>query len=531
MPHFDVFWAFVLLGLFLLGGKLLKTKIPLLESLFLPSSIIAGFLVLSLGPQGIGLLAQYLWGGRLVGDVAPYWPQGIGRLVQYLWDSSHPLAAGVFPQSIYQVWGFLPGLLINVVFAALFLGKSIPGIRHIWMRAGPQVVFGQTLAWGQYVVGISLCLLILTPLFGISPLAGALIEISFEGGHGTAAGMAGTFRELGFEEGADLALGLATVGLVSGIVVGTVLINWAVRRGHINLAVTGRIDEAMISTAKPSEGLRRQEIVPSSAPISIYDLPSASGADGDTLEEMKELQWEKEQETKPTDPMSVHLGIVAMAIGIGWLLKEGLIAVESHTWGGDEGLTLIPYVPLFPLAMIGGVIIQIVADRTGLDQHISRRLMNRISGTALDFTIISALGTLSLTALGEHLVPFLALAVAGIAWNVLGIIFLAPRIIPLNWFERGIGCFGQSSGVTVTGLLLMRMADPRNETGAIEGFGYKQLLFEPVVGGGLFTAASLPLIAQFGPGFVLCLTAGVMTFWLIFGFTVFGRHVRAQKSA
>lgn len=38
---------------------------------------------------------------------------------------------------------------------------------------------------------------------------GGLIEIGFEGGHGTAAGMADTFADLGFEEGADLALGLA----------------------------------------------------------------------------------------------------------------------------------------------------------------------------------------------------------------------------------------------------------------------------------------------------------------------------------
>jgi ESS family glutamate:Na+ symporter len=33
---------------------------------------------------------------------------------------------------------------------------------------------------------------------------------------------------------------------------------------------------------------------------------------------------------------------------------------------------------------------------------------------------------------------------------------------------------------------------------ATEAFGYKQLLFEPFVGGGLITAISLPLIAAFG---------------------------------
>ncbi len=505
MSHTDAFWAFIILGLALLVGKLLKTRISLLESLFLPSSIIAGFVVLALGPQGTGLLVQRFWG------------------------SDHLLVSGFFPESIFQVWRGLPGLLINVVFASLFLGKSIPGIRNIWMRAGSQVAFGQTLAWGQYVVGISLCMLFLTPVFGISPLAGALIEISFEGGHGTAAGMAGTFRELGFAEGADLALALATVGLVSGIVVGTILINWAARRGYIGLAAAERTKGNRNALHKDANGVSSREMAVSPSPIRISDLRSASGTDGDTLEELKELQWEKEQETKPTDPLSVHLGIVALAVAVGWLIKEALLLLELHTWGGDGGFTLIPYVPLFPLAMIGGVVIQIVADKTGMDRHISRRLMNRISGAALDLTIISALGTLSLTALGTHIVPFLVLSVAGIVWNLFMLIVLAPRIIPFGWFERGIGDFGQSTGVTATGLLLMRMADPRNESGALESFGYKQLLFEPIVGGGLFTAASLPLIAQFGPQTVLALTSGVTVFWIVFGLAVFGRYCRGRE--
>ncbi len=504
MSHAEAFWAFILLGLALLVGKLIKARISLLESLFLPSSIIAGFVVLILGPQGVGLLVQWLWG------------------------TDHLLAGGFFPESTVQVWKGLPGLLISVVFAALFLGKCIPGIREIWFRAGAHVAYGQTLAWGQYVVGISLCMLLLTPVFGISPLAGALIEISFEGGHGTAAGMADTFRELGFEEGADLALGLATVGLISGIVVGTILINWAVRRGHLALAAAERIEGAKDAVCEADNGAFSQELAATFSPIRISNLRAASGADGDTLEELKELEWEKEQEVKPTDPLSVHLGVVALAITVGWLMKEGLLTLELHTWGGEGGFKLIPYVPLFPLAMLGGVFVQIVADRTGMDRHINRRLMNRISGAALDLTIISALGTLSLTALGANFLPFVLLAATGLAWNLFGVLVLAPRMIPSAWFERGICSFGQSTGVTVTGLLLLRMADPRNKSGALESFGYKQLLFEPVVGGGLFTAASLPLIAQFGPGFVLALTSGIVAFWLLFGLIIFGRHCRGR---
>src|SRR5690606_29475480 len=144
---------------------------------------------------------------------------------------------------------------------------------------------------------------------------------------------------------------------------------------------------------------------------------------------------------------------------------------------------------------------------------ISQRMMNRIGGTALDFTIVAALGALSLRAIGDNLVPFFLLAGAGIAWALFAVIVIAPRIIPDNWFERGIGDFGQSMGGTVTGLLLMRVADPSNKAGALQSFGYKQLMFEPSVGGGLFTGASVALLLNLGPTKVLLITAAVGLFW------------------
>lgn len=75
---------------------------------------------------------------------------------------------------------------------------------------------------------------------------------------------------------------------------------------------------------------------------------------------------------------------------------------------------------------------------------------------------------------------------------------------------------GQSMGVTSTGenqqrglasdairrhvlgLLLLRMVDPDNVTPALTAFSYKQLLHEPIVGGGLWTASVLPFLASAG---------------------------------
>ena len=42
--------------------------------------------------------------------------------------------------------------------------------------------------------------------------------------------------------------------------------------------------------------------------------------------------------------------------------------------------------------------------------------------------------------------------------------------------------------MTATGLMLLRTVDPENKTPAAMSFGYKQLLHEPFMGGGLWAA-------------------------------------------
>lgn len=182
--------SIILLLIVLLVARFIKRQVVFLQRLFIPSSLIAGVVGLLLGPQVLGLLEP---------EVTEYWEH-------------------------------FPEVLITIVFAGLFLGKFIPSAKEIWKTSAPMIAFGNTLAWGQYVIGIALSLFVLSPFFGTNPMVGSLIEISFEGGHGTAAGLAPTFAELGWSEGTDIALGLATFSLVAAIVSGVILINIHNRR-------------------------------------------------------------------------------------------------------------------------------------------------------------------------------------------------------------------------------------------------------------------------------------------------------------
>ncbi len=65
------------------------------------------------------------------------------------------------------------------------------------------------------------------------------------------------------------------------------------------------------------------------------------------------------------------------------------------------------------------------------------------------------------------------------------------------------------------------MVDPDDKTSSMESFGYKQLLFEPLMGGGIVTALSMPLILLLGlvPFTVICATICIA--WLLLGLLFF----------
>lgn len=457
-------FALLYLGLFLLIGKWIRINTRWMQNLFLPSSIIGGFIALILGPQVLGKILNPITGEE------SFW------------------ATGFLSSEIIDVWSPLAGLMINVVFASLFLGAVLPSMKKVWNIGGPQLAFGWTLGWGQYVLGLLLSILVLVPLYDMPPFVGALVEIGFEGGHGTAAGLQGTFEEIGFAEAYDLAVGLATVGILSGVIIGIAMINWGVRNNKTEV----------IKDVEETSALRKAGIVEF---------------------EYREAAAQMTVRPESIEPLSFHFALIGVAILVGYALLQGITWLEKAVIGSD----FMTYIPLFPLAMIGGILVQFVFTKIDKEHILDRQMVMRVQGFSLDVLILSAIATLSLDVIGQYLVPFVLLALVGIVWNVFGFFVLGPRIIPAYWFERAIGDFGQSTGITATGLLLMRIADPEMKSPAYEGFGYKQLVFEPFLGGGLVTALSVPLVFQFGPIPFLIFSAVMLAIGLLAGLFYFGK--------
>ncbi|MDL2284367.1 sodium:glutamate symporter [Oxalobacter sp. OttesenSCG-928-P03] len=423
--------SFCAICLLLLAGKALRSAVPVLQRLYLPASVIGGF---------IGLIVITTLGPYL----SPDW---------------------------FAAFGKLPGFLINIVFAGLFLGEATTPLKKIWRLTAPQFCFGQIVAWGQYVVGLGLVLFFLAPFFSVPDIFGNLIEIGFEGGHGTVGGLAGTFHELGWPEGPDLGYTVATTGMVFGIIIGMIMINLAVRRGYVKDVRTFDDQDKLERL-----GVYRPDAQPEAGRQTVYS---------DSI-----------------DSLALHIALIGIAVLIGFGIKELLVLGETVAPVSVRNLKIMQSLPLFPLCMIGGLLLQFFLRRTRLDFLANHGQMQRITGASLDFLVVAAVASIRLEFVTAYWLPLSILMLGGIIWNIFTVIYIGPRIFDEAWFERAIAEFGQSMGVTATGLMLLRTVDPEKKTVAAEAFGYKQLLHEPVMGGGIWTSLAVPLV-MYGKGMMV----------------------------
>ena len=323
----------------------------------------------------------------------------------------------------------------------------------------------------------------LIPLFGVNEGFGNLLEIGFQGGHGTVSGMAESFTSFGWEDGIALGYTVATVGMLLAVIVGIGLVNWAVRRGHIsNVRAFADQDKMQqrglyLGTSQPSAGVQ-----------TVY------------CDSIDSLAW--------------HIALVGLAILAGFGMREGLQALEIKCFP-EATLRVLKGFPLFPFCMIGGLLMQKAAQLSKVHKLIDHGQMQRVSGAALDFLVVSAMSTIKLSVVAENWQGLLLLCVLGLALSLFMVLVVAPRLFRESWFECAIAEFGQSLGVTATGLLLLRAADPESKSCATQAFGYKQLLHEPIMGGGLWTALALTLLYKLGWQLMLGISAGALLIWII----------------
>ncbi|MBW5398073.1 sodium/glutamate symporter, partial [Brachyspira pilosicoli] len=203
--------ALGLLSILLLIGTFLRAKVKLFQELYLPASVIGGFIGLIISPEILGRFSSY------------------SISVEYI-----------------KFYSLLPGILSVPIFAAIPLGMFLNENKTIKSLYPAKVLMlfaiFQCASMAQSAIGYATNILFtkISPNMPMYRTFGYELSAGFAGGHGLAASTGKLLEGFGLpiiiqETAQGVALTTATIGLIGGILFGIVFINIAIRKNKTNI--------------------------------------------------------------------------------------------------------------------------------------------------------------------------------------------------------------------------------------------------------------------------------------------------------
>ena len=214
---------FGLMSILLVAAHLMRSRVRLLQDLYLPSAMIAGLLA--------------FLGGRQVLDVIPF--------------SVRTPPGDQLPRSGESALAGYPSVLVVLLFATLFLGArpNRASLKETVRNVGDTFFYNLATELGQYGAALLFGLIVLAPSFpDLNEGFALMLPAAFAGGHGTVTAVGGVLESRGWDEALSIGFTLATAGLLAGNLGGMALVFVATRRGWTRLVQTAE---------KLPEGIRR----------------------------------------------------------------------------------------------------------------------------------------------------------------------------------------------------------------------------------------------------------------------------------
>ncbi|QNE90221.1 sodium:glutamate symporter [Corynebacterium incognita] len=364
-------------------------------------------------------------------------------------------------------------ILIAMVFASMaysmqMTGSVKSGARRMW-------AYSTVMFLGQWGLFILIGLYFLQPVFDTPNWFGMMLPVGFTGGFGTAAAVGGALEDAGAEAAQSLGFTSATVGTVAAIVGGIIAGNWGIRRGKVS----------HVPSELPEE-LRRGYIK------NLGDRPSLGKAT-----------------TNPSsiEPLALHLGFIVLTVATAYLINEAI----SNQFPDVS-------VPLFAMSLIVGLVFRAVMNAVGAEDFLDKDTMSAVSGASTDYLIAFGIAAITPSAIASYWVPLLILFVLGTIYCTFFLMYFPAVFFGERWIERGIFGWGWATATVATGIAILKIVDPKLESGTLSEYGVAYVGFGPFEVG-MTVLAPIAVLAGFmvGLGWAATLLAIVIFFMAKFG--------------
>ena len=402
---------FAFMSLLLVIAQFLRAKITFLQKFYIPASVLAGLMGLLCGPQLLNIIP---------------WSEKIGSYAY---------------------------LLVCIVFAGLGIGKKDKlNVKKIFHNVGDTfcmnmatefICFGSALLVGGILINI-----LFPDVFQEFCL---LLPAGYCGGHGYASTIGTALNNLlGREDCVQIGQTFATLGLLTGLFVGIICINWAARHGITSF-------------------IKRAEQLPEDCRTGIVPAGQRNSMGEETINPMS------------MDPLAWHISLTLIATLVGYKFyywyKQYLPDIE---------------LPIMCLTMLAGVLLQAILNHTPFRDSVDKHVEDRIGSMLTDYLVGFGVASISITIVQSYMLPILILCILGTIWPLLMVFFVGRKLFHNHWFERSIFIFGWCTGVVAIGVTLLRICDPDMKSKTLDDYGTAYTLISVIE---VFIVALTPQLA------------------------------------
>lgn len=399
--------ALSLLSVLLLAGTFLRAKVKLFQSLYLPASVIGGFIGMIISPEILGRFSNY--------SISEEW---------------------------IKTYSLLPGILSVPIFAAIPLGMFLNENKNIKSMYPSKVLicFGlfQCASMSQSAIGYATNMFFskINPQLNMYRTFGYELSAGFAGGHGLAAATGKLLEGFGipqWEIAQGVALTTATIGLIGGIVFGIIFINLAVRKNKTKIIkrINDNADKSMEvgynKDINKQNSLGRETFLSSSI-----------------------------------ETITFHLAIIFTVCGIAYIVLNFVKKMNI------AGLNVLP---VWTYSMIIMFALNFIIKKLNLVWMVDAKVKAKIMGTLSDFAIVSAMTSLPIKAIINYIAPITVMCILGFIITYLLVFPLNSFLFKEDYsFERAIISWGTLTGVLITGMTLLKICDPEYKSPALSEF-------------------------------------------------------------
>lgn len=399
--------ALSLLSVLLLVGTFLRAKVKLFQSLYLPASVIGGFIGMIISPEILGRFSNY--------SISEEW---------------------------IKTYSLLPGILSVPIFAAIPLGMFLNENKNIKSMYPSKVLicFGlfQCASMTQSAIGYATNMFFskINPQLNMYRTFGYELSAGFAGGHGLAAATGKLLEGFGipqWEIAQGVALTTATIGLIGGIVFGIIFINLAVRKNKTKIIkrINDNADKSMEvgynKDINKQNSLGRETFLSSSI-----------------------------------ETITFHLAIIFTVCGIAYIVLNFVKKMNI------AGLNVLP---VWTYSMIIMFALNFIIKKLNLVWMVDAKVKAKIMGTLSDFAIVSAMTSLPIKAIINYIAPITVMCILGFIITYLLVFPLNSFFFKDDYsFERAIISWGTLTGVLITGMTLLKICDPEYKSPALSEF-------------------------------------------------------------